>query len=90
MSVCILQCGKKQTSSDIPFYLRINNDRSIGIEENKNILTHNDIITLQPLYFSLPLTSPVETKLLLKIFKITIIQTAGTMKSSKNACPIIF
>ena len=69
MSVCILQCGKKQTSSDIPFYLCINNDRSIGIEENKNILTHNDIITLQPLYFSLPLTSPAETKLLLKIFK---------------------
>jgi Alw26I/Eco31I/Esp3I family type II restriction m6 adenine DNA methyltransferase len=69
MSVCILQCQKKQPVSSEPFYFRINNEKAISIEENKNQLTVNDIITLQPEYFSLPLTSLVETKILLKAFQ---------------------
>ena len=57
------------TVSTEPFYLRINNEKAIGIEENKNQLTVNDILTLQPEYLSFPLTSPIETKLLLKTFQ---------------------
>jgi Alw26I/Eco31I/Esp3I family type II restriction m6 adenine DNA methyltransferase len=69
MSVCILQCQKKQPVSTEPFYLRINNEKAISIEENKNHLSVNDILTLQPLHLSFPLTSPIETRLLLKTFK---------------------
>jgi len=69
MSVCILQCQKKQPVSTEQFYLRINNEKAISIDENKNQLSINDIQTLQPEYLSFPLTSPIETKLLLKAFQ---------------------
>jgi len=69
MSVCILQCRKKQPVPTEPFYLRINNEKAISIDENKNLLTVNDILTLQPEHLSLPLTTPAETRLLLKTFK---------------------
>jgi Alw26I/Eco31I/Esp3I family type II restriction m6 adenine DNA methyltransferase len=69
MSVCIMQCQKKQPVSTDTFYLRLNNDKNIGIEESKNILTIDNIKILQPQYLNFPLTSPIETLLLLKTFR---------------------
>jgi Alw26I/Eco31I/Esp3I family type II restriction m6 adenine DNA methyltransferase len=69
MSVCILSCKKISPVSTEQFYLRMNYDRQIAPDEKKNYLTRDDIQFLQPQYLSIPLTSPIETKLLLKTFK---------------------
>ena len=70
MSVCIMQCQKKQPVPADTFYLRLNSDKNIGIEESKNILTIDNIKILQPQYLSFPLTSPIETQILIKTFNI--------------------
>jgi Alw26I/Eco31I/Esp3I family type II restriction m6 adenine DNA methyltransferase len=69
MSVCILQCKKTKPVSTEQFYLRINDDREISRDENKNILTSENIKFLQPDFLSFPLTSPIETIILLKTYK---------------------
>jgi len=69
MSTCILQCQKKSPIPKEKFYLRLNDDRSISHDENKNFLTVEDISFLQPEFLSFPLTSPIETGILLKTYK---------------------
>jgi Alw26I/Eco31I/Esp3I family type II restriction m6 adenine DNA methyltransferase len=69
MSTCILQCQKQTPSPKEQFYLRLNDDRSISHDENKNFLTSEDISFLQPEFLSFPLTSPIETNILLKTYK---------------------
>jgi adenine-specific DNA-methyltransferase len=67
MSVCILNL--KFLKSPAPFYLRINNDRFINQLAKKNYLSVDSIKVLDPINWTFPLTSPNETKLLLKIFQ---------------------
>jgi len=69
MSTCILQCQKQTPVPKEQFYLRLNDDRSISHDENKNSLTSEDISFLQPEFLSFPLTSPIETGILLKTYK---------------------
>jgi Alw26I/Eco31I/Esp3I family type II restriction m6 adenine DNA methyltransferase len=69
MSTCILGCKKTPQPANEPFYVRINRDRGIDELAGKNSLTKNDIQFLQPDYLSIPLTSPIETSLILKTFK---------------------
>ncbi|WP_461256368.1 DUF7149 domain-containing protein [Treponema sp. R80B11-R83G3] len=69
MSTCILQCQKQIPVPKEQFYLRLNDDRSISHDENKNFLTSEDVSFLQPEFLSFPLTSPIETSILLKTYK---------------------
>ena len=69
MSTCILNCKKTAHPANEPFYVRINRERGIDELAGKNSLTKNDIQFLQPEYLSIPLTSPIETSLILKTFK---------------------
>jgi Alw26I/Eco31I/Esp3I family type II restriction m6 adenine DNA methyltransferase len=69
MSVCILQCQKKNPMQTETFHLRLNNDRYISDDENKTMLTGENIAFLQPQYLSIPLTTPIETKILNKTYK---------------------
>ena len=67
MSVCILNFRFSKTCE--PFYLRINNDRSINQLAEKNYLSVDSIKVLDPFNWTFPLTSRNATKLLLKIFQ---------------------
>jgi hypothetical protein len=64
-----LGCKKTPRPANEPFYVRINRERGIDELAGKNSLTKNDIQFLQPDYLSIPLTSPIETSLILKTFK---------------------
>jgi len=66
MSVCILSLRRRKTDS--PFFIRINSDRYIDINAEKNYLTRKIINTLDKKNCTFPLTSLSETNLLLKIF----------------------
>ena len=66
MSVCILNVRRSKNSS--PFFIRINSDRYIDINAEKNYLTRAIIDSLDKENCTLPLTSSFETNLFLKIF----------------------
>ena len=66
MSVCILNLKKEK--SDNPFFIRINKDRFIDNDAEKNFLTKEIINIIDPHYYTFPLTSSNETNLLTKIF----------------------
>ena len=67
MSVCILNL--KNLKNDASFFLRINTDRYIDDFAEKNFLNQKIIKTLDAENLTIPLTSSIQTKLLLKIFK---------------------
>lgn len=66
MSVCILNLKKAKTDS--PFFIRINSDKFIDENAEKNYLTQEIISEINPKHYTLPLTSSKETNLLSKVF----------------------
>lgn len=66
MSVCILNLKKK--NSNAPFFIRINTDRYIDLDAEKNYLSRNDIDLLDEQGCTFPLISSSELNLLLRIF----------------------
>ena len=70
MSVCILSFKKTLSVCSNPFLLRINHDRYISDDTDVFKISLSDIKLLQPEYMSIPLTSPIETDVLIKSYKI--------------------
>jgi len=66
MSVCILNLKKAKKTA--PFFVRINNDRFINKNAEKNYLTKSIIETIDRKNLTFPLVSSKETKLIMKIF----------------------
>ena len=68
MSVCILNLKNAYSTRNTSFFIRINDDRFINIDAEKNFLNLEQIKVLDEKNYSLPLTSPTETDVLKRIF----------------------
>lgn len=67
MSVCILNLKKSKTDRNT-FFIRINNDKYVDQSKEKNFLNKEIIETIDNKNYTFPLTSKIETDLLIKIF----------------------
>ena len=68
MSVCILNL--QNYTSNQPFFIRINNNKFIDVNTEKNYLTRDVIRILDNEGYTFPLTSKLETRILVDVFKI--------------------
>lgn len=66
MSVCILGTSKVH-NSDNTFPMRINHDKYIDSNTKKSTMARSIITKIDPVYFTIPLVSPDELNLLVKI-----------------------
>ena len=66
MSVCILNAQNNHKTND--FFIRLNHDRFIDLNSERNYIGINEIKLLDENYYTFPLSSEKETKLLLKVY----------------------
>lgn len=66
MSVCIMNL--KKSKKNPPFFIRINSDRFIDNNAEKNYLTKEVVKKLDPINYTFPLASAKEIDLLTKVF----------------------
>lgn len=69
MSVCILGASKMKVDGNTCFPVRINSDRYVDVNSPNTWMSKNDIELIDPKSLTIPLMSPEEYKILVKICK---------------------
>ncbi|MDN0044159.1 Eco57I restriction-modification methylase domain-containing protein [Mediterraneibacter glycyrrhizinilyticus] len=67
MSVCILGASKVEQSPDIGFPVRISRDKFVDLQSPQTMMCRNDIELIDSASLTIPLMSPEEFEILLKI-----------------------
>lgn len=67
MSVCILGSSKTLAKEDEQFPMRISTDRFVDLKSQKTMMSRKDIETIDSESLTIPLMTPDEYSILLKI-----------------------